>query len=403
MRILFCGCIYGAGNIGDDAILEGLITEFRRIDSNLQIGAISLNPEHTQQILNLEHVWKNDLKSEKEAIQWSTHIILGGATLISEHPIIRYPLKHCCRIIDYAIAYKKPISMLGVGASNIRTEKARKLFKNYYNNYLDIITVRSEFDKHQATSNAKLKPELLKIGADGAFSLEPPAKWHPENIIGVSLVSEGNDSMGYPEKIAKAINSFQSEFPQFEFEGVCSETRKEAHFDYQLTKKTLESVNGKWKIQDDYKSPQDFIQYLSKFNFVFTMRMHVLVFCSIVGIPCVTMIREQKTENMLNSLGINEYLNMNSSENEIFEKFKMAVNQPEKFLPDSSKLTQLQNLAKNNALLWFEANQNTESCKTSQVIWSRKYIAKYNVSLIKNITRSYLGQIKFFVKNLIKK
>jgi polysaccharide pyruvyl transferase WcaK-like protein len=403
MRILFCGCIYGAGNIGDDAILEGLITEFRNIDSNIQIGAISLTPEHTKQVLNIENVWKNDFRSENEAIKWSTHIILGGATLITENPIIKYPLKHCCRIIDHAIAKKKPISMLGVGASNIRTDRARKLFKNYYNKYLDIITVRSEFDRHQAITKGKLNSELLKIGADGAFSLKTSAIWQPKNIIGVSLVSEGNDHIGYPERIVKAINSFQSDFSQFAYEGVCSETRKAAHFDYPLIKETLDSVNGEWKIQDDYKSPQDFIQYLSKFNFVFTMRMHILVFCSLAGIPCVTMIREQKMENMLNSLGMQEYLTMNSSESEILEKFKLAVNQPEKFLADASNLKNLKVLAKNNAILWFETNKNTDSSKTSQVPWFRRCIAKYNTSLIKNITRAYLGQLKLFLKKIINK
>jgi polysaccharide pyruvyl transferase WcaK-like protein len=400
MKILFCGCIYGAGNIGDDAILEGLVTEFKNLDNNIQIGAISLAPKHTQQVLGLENVWKNDFKSEKEAVRWATHIILGGATLITENPNIGYPLRHCCRIIDLAIVNKKPISMIGVGASNIRTHKAQKLFQNYYDKYLDIITVRSEFDKHQAITKGKLNSDLLRIGADGAFSLKTNATWQPENIIGISLVSEGNDHIGYPKEIVKAINSFQSDFPQFAYEGVCSETRKNTQFDYPLIKKTLDSINGKWKIQDDYKSPQDFIKYLSKFNFVFTMRMHILVFCSIVGIPCVTMVREQKMENMLNSLGIDEYLTMNSSEEEILEKFKLAINKHKQFLADASKLSRLQALAKNNAILWFKNNE-TNSFKTSEVAWSKKCLAKYNSSLIKNITKSYLGQIKLFVRNIV--
>lgn len=400
-RILFCGNVYGAGNIGDDAILEGLVTSFRRLEENIEIGAISMCPSHTKATIDIDYVWSNTLKSEREAINWATHIILGGGTLLTDSQNIRYPLQHCCRIIDHAINCRKPISMLAAGASDINRIAAKGLLDKYINRYLDIITVRSDFDKIQAVNNGGINENLLNIGADGAFALNISAKWQPENIIGISLVSEGNDSIGYPQRVANAINRFQEQHPLFKYMGICSEVRKESQFDYPLIKFTLDSINGIWSIQDDYKSPQEFIKFLSQFNFVLTMRMHILVFCCLKGIPCIAIVREQKMQNMLNSLGIEEYLRMDSNEEEIFKTFQLAVTEPEKFLPNASKLETLKRLSVNNLDVWVEQYEHTTNYKTTTAGIIKRCSAKWNTSTPKHLVIFSISHIKLFIKRLL--
>jgi len=403
MKILFCGNVYGAGNIGDDAILEGFVTEFKKLKEDVEIGAISMAPEHTKSTIDIDYVWGNKLSDEKKAVKWATHIILGGGTLITDSQNIRYPLKHCCRIVDHAINAGRPISMLATGVSDIKTNSAKRLLNNCIIPYLDLLTVRSEFDRQQAIRAGDMNKEMIDIGADAAFSLKVETKWNPHNIIGLSLVNEGQESIGYAQKIAKALNKFHNENPKYKYMGVCSEIRKDAQFDYPLIKKTLAELNGEHSIQDDYKSPQEFISFLSQCNFVITMRMHVLVFCSLIGVPCITMIREHKMESMLNSLGIKEFLRMSSSEDEIFEKLQSVMSSPENFLPIASNIEQLTDKSKNNLILWQENNTNTKVHKTSKTTVLKKFTAKINTSKLKNVVIYYLGYARLCIKRLIKR
>ena len=118
-KILFCGTGYGAGNIGDDAILSGLIRSTRTHLPEAEIGAISFSPDFTKNTIDIEKVWPFNNEGTIQAFQWATHVVLGGATLISENPNINYPLGHCAGLIKTAVALKKPICMLAVGTSDV--------------------------------------------------------------------------------------------------------------------------------------------------------------------------------------------------------------------------------------------------------------------------------------------
>ena len=356
MRVLFCGCIYGAGNIGDDAILGGFVSAFRKYVPSAELGAISWDPGKTKDELGLARVWGLSRKEETAAIKWATHVVLGGATLISENPNIDYPLLHNCRIIDKCLIHNKPVSLLGAGASDIHTDRARRLLKSRYEAELDIIAVRSVHDKQQAIAVGGLRGGAIQVTADAAFALpvREDCRRDPRGLVGINLVGERQVSLAFTDRISSALRDFFGAAPSYRPVGVCSETRQEKGFDYVLTRDAVRSIDPTAELWCDYLSCDTFLTLLCRCEFIVTMRMHVLLFCGLLGIPCLAIVREQKTASMLKELGLPVELHLDSTAVEIGEALSHILESPEAYIPSRERIAQLRGRAQQNADLWLD-------------------------------------------------
>ncbi|MBW2557920.1 MAG: polysaccharide pyruvyl transferase family protein [Deltaproteobacteria bacterium] len=351
-RILFCGTGYGAGNIGDDAILSGLIRSTRTHLPEAEIGVISFSPEFTKNTVDIEKVWPFNNEGAVRALQWSTHVVLGGATLISEKPNLGYPLGYCAGLIKTAVDLKKPVCMLAVGTSDILSQQAEDLIRNYYNEFLDIITVRSGEDKKIASS-LSIDPERLFVCADAAFAADYSMKQREKeglskNVIGLSLVNEGLSNQ-YPhiDAISHALTKLKKKYSDIEVLGLCSETRKESAYDYPLLQQVVGSGLG-GDVFCEYVSPLEFSEKLSECRLVITMRMHILVFCAILGIPCIPIVREKKTELMARELGLDHLLYLNNSSQEMEGLIERVLCRPHEAVVNREKIAELEQRALDN-------------------------------------------------------
>ncbi|MBT3191838.1 MAG: polysaccharide pyruvyl transferase family protein [Verrucomicrobia bacterium] len=356
MRILFCGCIYGAGNIGDDAILSGFVSAFRKHVPHAELGAISMAPEKTRRELELDRVWGLSREGEVDGIAWATHVVLGGATLISENPSIAYPLLHNCRLIDRCVRSNKPVSLLGAGASNIRTKRAKRLLKRHYEAHLDVIAVRSIHDKQQASEAGGIQADVIQVAADAAFAMPLPPDFcrPPQGVVGVNLVGEHGTSDVFIDRVRDALRTFFRTEANCCPVGICSETRREVGFDYALTSDVVRSIAPEAEVWCDYLSCDAFLESLNRCEFVVTMRMHVLLFCGLLGIPCLAIAREQKTESMLRELGLPVELDLDSSCEEMAQALQRIRESPSAYIPSREHVAQLHERALRNAEIWFD-------------------------------------------------
>jgi len=400
-QVLFVNGGYGAGNIGDDAILQGLVIATRLSCPDIQIGAISHNPEKSQNETKLTRVWPASIKGTLSAFKWATHIVLGGATLISEKPSISFPIGYCSTLIDLALLMKKPISMLAVGVSNVDTKAAKKLIQSHYAKYLDVITVRSKNDKEIAIGLG-MDPSRILVCADAAFAAS-----HPESVlyrrpssvnIGLNLVNEGNaERFGYVDSLIQALLQIKSEYPDCSVTGLCSEVRRHKGFDYELVNEVaVGKLSG--TIISDYISPVEFMNKLAECLLVITMRMHVLIFCAMTGIPCLPIVREKKTRLMSDSLGIKEVLSLESKPEEIYTKTKMLLQAPELATVSVERIDELRQRAIKNGVILREYIEGKFGVyKTNQACLYERILAYANIA--KRVFAKVLRQIvRFFVR-----
>jgi len=303
-KVLFCGAGYGAGNVGDDTILEGLLTSARmHLHEDTQYGALTYNPEFTKMNAKIDQTFHFENEVDA-AFSWATHVVFGGASLLSG-----WSIECCSDLISKAHAMKKPVCMLAVGASREPSDDSKRILKAYFGS-LDMITLRSENDRNLAITWG-LHPEKLWVCADGAFAIDySDIDYKPENLLGINLVHES-----LPEK-----HSYVDTMHQFLSNNdldmnllfICGEMRKEpAKFDFIILQDFFSSFGG--ELFCEYGHYSDLLRQLARCRLLITMRMHIMIFCSLIGIPCIPLIREPKMQIMADTLGLKYTISLDDS------------------------------------------------------------------------------------------
>lgn len=328
MRVLFCGPGYGAGNIGDDAILSGaLIIARKYLPKETQYGAIVFQSYFTEKHADVNIVFQHN-KETNEAFNWATHVIFGGATLIGD-----WGISHCAELIKLAHSLGKPACMLGVGVTNKPSRNHLELLKETFS-LLDLITVRSNRDKEIAVSYG-LSSEKLKVCADLAFAINYKGiSYKPTDTFGINLVHENlSERHSHIENLKKFLTK-KSHNLALSF--ICGEARKDGRFDYFLLQSLHKQFGGSFTCK--HLTYFNFLKLLTSCHIVLTMRMHMVIFCSLVGVPCIPLVRERKTKLMADSLGLSHTLSLDESPSNFCFLLSDLLMHPKKALADIDKV-----------------------------------------------------------------
>ena len=77
VTILIAG-YHGFGNCGDEAILRAMVTSFRRMADDIDIVALSNDPDFTKKEYNIEAVQRFKMKEVLSAVKKCDILVLGG-------------------------------------------------------------------------------------------------------------------------------------------------------------------------------------------------------------------------------------------------------------------------------------------------------------------------------------
>jgi polysaccharide pyruvyl transferase WcaK-like protein len=392
IRILFCGCGYGAGNIGDDAILVGLVDSFRKTIDGAQFGAITFSNYDAVEFSHVDKIWNNSFLDRMRAVRWATHIVLGGGTLLTDSVNLLFPLKYCEHITDLALMFNRNISMLAAGVSDIITPKAKRIIKNKLVKYCDVIAVRSNHDLIKLSRGLNISKESFVVSADAAFALPiEPIQIKLKRNIGINFVHEGRVDKIFSDRIIQVFRDFKnSENFSYTPLGLCSEVRTESNYDYNLIKEILSCSFDSYSIQNDYIDYLSFCEVMKGCDVVITMRMHILVFCALMKIPCLSIVREGKMENMLKELNLPSLLSINSSASDLLMEFRRLVESPDLFVVSDDRLNVLKRRALANASIWEEKSKKIKRGKLVQLVALINILSYILVSFFKKYRRRIL-------------
>ena len=308
-RIYLGGNIYGVGNIGDDAVLHGIVKLLRMAlpDANLTVGTsegkgldcLSPSPEY----INIQN-WSQ----LGAAIRRSDCFISGGGTLIGDELNLGFPLEYNYHLISTAKRYGKRVAMLGIGANALRHKQGKRIARRILS-LCDLVTVR-DGESREVCLSLGANPSRTVTTADPAFLLEPTETDRTREVknrllskgrlLGVNVVNEAWSHLSeYKSAIARASEHLAS---HYDFTPVffCNEIRTEAAYDWEANRETAVLLNCDHEIMDPvYYSPGEMIDLISTFEFVIAMRMHALIFAAVAGVPFATVSRVDKVDNFM--------------------------------------------------------------------------------------------------------
>ena len=310
------GNIYAAGNIGDDAVLQGLLGLFEyapfpeNVSISTSVESVGPLPFVRPNIAVCDYY---DWGAVCSAMANSSCVVVGGGTMVGDELGTVFPLLFLLKRVAMAKCMGKHVMLAGIGANQPRTTEGRRLAKELIA-FCDMITVR-DTDSFAVCRRLGAGESRLRLAADPAFSLRAQetertraAKTYlrglGKRLIGINVVNEawGGDA-SYKRSIAECIDRLMREegyFPVF----FCNEIREGGFYDQTANEETaalLKSAHG--VLPPVYYSPCEMIDIMGSFSFVLSMRMHGLIFSAIAGVPFATVSRIDKVDNFMAQFG----------------------------------------------------------------------------------------------------
>lgn len=293
LKILIIG-YYGAKNTGDEVLLKATVELLRSIYDSPDIKAITYNVEDTAQNHGIDGISRNKLLSIINAVKESDMVIGGGGSMIQNVTSNR-SLIYYLAILKIAKLFKKKVMLLGNGIGPINGKLPLCMTVKILRK-LDTIILR-DADSFKLLESKGLKN--IYLGSDLAFNIEYG------NIA---------DSPTEPKRIAVNLRSwfygreFLIEFKKF-IEYLVDSGFEVVLIPFQsgnddlVLKEIVESVDGEKIIIVESDDCEDILREISKAELFIGMRLHGLIFSSIVNTPFIGLSYDPKVSAFSKSQG----------------------------------------------------------------------------------------------------
>lgn len=311
INLLIAG-YHGFGNCGDEAILKAMTTNIGALAKDVDITALSHNPEFTKTEYGIKSVQRFNVFQVLSAIRRSDIILSGGGTLLQNGTSTR-SLIYYLSIIKLSKLFRKRVMLYANGIGPVTGKLNQKLVRSVINT-VDVITLREKLSEADLRSIGVSNPNVT-VTADPAFKLKSISDEEAEKLlaaegfedrgkarIGVSVRAWSKAKFGedYISKLAKACDNI-------------ADTGKEIIFipmqypsDIAVSKKAASMMKNKSYVLTRRYTPSEMLGIVGRVDAMVSMRLHTLIFAAVKNIPMVGIIYDPKIEYYLKELDMPE-------------------------------------------------------------------------------------------------
>lgn len=309
---------YGFNNIGDEAILKGMIDGIKNLAEDVQIVVLSQHPEFTSKKHNVKSIKRMDIISIIKELKSCDLLVSGGGSLFQDVTSKRSILYYL-GIIYLAKLLGKKVMVYSQGIGPVNIDYNRYFLKKIFNR-LDFINVRDEKSKKELMNMGVTKDILVTV--DTVFGIK-----RPDITVGKKVLEElGID----PNKKLVGI----SIRPWENTKDIINEIKKTceiiaANYDYEvlfipchfysdlkIMKEVLKHIDDDLKkkihILDKYLYVNEYLSLFGNLEFLIGMRLHALIFSVLMGVPVIGLSYDPKIDNFMSMIGKNEVLNVSN-------------------------------------------------------------------------------------------
>lgn len=301
---------YGGMNLGDEAILQGIVTQLRRT-ADPELVVFSEDPEDTRRRHAVEAVPVRQLsREESRAVVAELDILLlGGGGILFDRAVEDY-----LREVALANEAGVPVVVYAVSAGPLKDPASRKLVAKHLEPAA-AITVRDRRSLKLLEEVGIAQP--IRLTADPALLLEP------EPLPPDALAREGVD--GQPPLVGLSVREPGPAAPDLDeahYHALIANAadflvdRHEAHIvlvplerlrsDLQHAHAVVARMRHAERatvLKGDYR-PGQLLSLLGGFRFALGMRLHFLIFSALAGVPFVALPYASKVEAFVAELDL---------------------------------------------------------------------------------------------------
>ena len=208
MKKIVISGYYGFGNSGDEAILKSIVRDFREIDPNIDITALSNNPDKTSKEYNINAINRLNVMKIAQAVKNCDLVISGGGSLLQDMTSTR-SLLYYLSIIKIGLMFNKKIMLYANGIGPINSPVNIKRVKKVIDN-VDLITLREPESFNELSRMGISKPRII-VTADPVLTTEPVSKDKVDEIFKIENISENGEYIGVNIRNWKHSNDLESQ------------------------------------------------------------------------------------------------------------------------------------------------------------------------------------------------
>lgn len=337
MKTLLIGGYYGAGNLGDEAILECMLKDLRARREDLQFIVLSWNPLQTARTYNVEAVHWQDISALLEAGKRADLILLGGGGLFQDYWGIApetYLRRTAFTITTYgslplmAKLLNTPCMIYAQGVGPLKSDLAREHVRLAFER-CRVITLRDpqSLSLLQESGFSPTEEQTVEITADPTFTLEVNASTRQQaklilaqagipleaDLISVSLRYWDQSAAGtqWVTNLVAGLNAYLAEnsgtyvlFVPFQVNEVSSYTD-----DRSVLREVRSQIlrSERTHLIEHEISPQLMQAIFECSSLVLGMRLHASILAINAGVPFIALPYDQKVTSLLKQIGLEEY------------------------------------------------------------------------------------------------
>jgi polysaccharide pyruvyl transferase CsaB len=302
---------YGGLNLGDEAILQSIITQLRR-DLPVEITVFSRDAEDTKARHGVERAVPVRKLSRAEVVPEVERLdllIVGGGGILFDAEARIY-------LREALIAQEKgvPVMLYAIGAGPLADPAAQKAVRECLE-HVEVITVRERGAQHvleeagvhrdivvTADPALLLKPEPLPRGILKQEGLEGRRR-----LVGMSVREPGVAAPDIDENVYHGLLANAADFMVDRFDAdVVFVPMERSVLDTQHSHAVIAKMLRAQRatvLKGEYTSGQ-LLSLMDKFSFAVGMRLHFLLFAALRGVPFVALPYSGKVTGLLEDLQV---------------------------------------------------------------------------------------------------
>ena len=303
---------YGGLNLGDEAILQSILTQLRKDLPRLELTVFSRDAEDTKRRHGVERAVPVRNLSRAEVlpeVERLDLLILGGGGILYDADARTY-----LREVQIAHEKRVPVFVYAIGAGPLTHAAAQAAVRENLKD-ADVVTVR-EKSAHRVLEEAGLHRDVI-VTADPALLMKPEPLPRGllkreglegrRRLIGMSVREPGVAAPDLDEKVYHALLANAADFMVDRYDAdIVFVPMERSVLDTQHSHAVIAKMLRAQRatvLKGEYTSGQ-ILSLMGKFDFALGMRLHFLIFAAIQGTPFIALPYAGKVSGFLDALGL---------------------------------------------------------------------------------------------------
>lgn len=316
---LFIHGFYGAGNAGDDAILEAIVETIKEINPKIQI-VVSIRSKTIPAYYgkeSMEYVLGTDIPSVTRQLETCSLLIVGGGGLFQDYNSFdpanlfsnqRGAINYYTYPIILAKMMAIRVMLYGIGVGPLDQPSSRKAMK-WIGELADDITVR-DMESYQLLKDVGVTKQVLTADPvtrlDSAYTQTADLiKQNKKLKVAVNLRNwtyAEEDAKLFQQQLINYLHLLSKAFPVSYYVMPFNKLPSEVVKAEQIAKEL-----GNAEVLPYSSSPKEYKYLCQQFDLMIAMRLHANIFSIYEGVPSVGISYDGKVEQFFHELHLTNY------------------------------------------------------------------------------------------------